>query len=246
MTDFASQGKKRPYNPVDLNNCRSHQAYYTALSQSSSADGTVIIQGFDTRKITGKDTGALRQEFRDLELLDEITKLRYISKLHSSVFGDRRNSLIHTFRLNKGMTYVPRIVHPSIRWNKNDPMLEPIADDTAWHIIPKPAEPSSTMMETTSNAISMHPITPQKGIKRKEITPEKEHRPKIIKTCSDLNDNNDTEIINIEIEALVPQGTMWHQNSCAYDAVLSIIHAIWNSNRTSLPFATYCFRFCRA
>jgi hypothetical protein len=44
---------------------------------------------------------------------------------------------------------------------------------------------------------------------------------------------HDTEIINIEIEALVPQGTMWHQNSCAYDAVLSIIHAIWNSNRTS-------------
>ena len=32
MTDFASQGKTRPYNPVDLNNCRSHQAYYTALS----------------------------------------------------------------------------------------------------------------------------------------------------------------------------------------------------------------------
>ena len=32
MTDFASQGKTRPENPVDLNNCRSHQAYYTALS----------------------------------------------------------------------------------------------------------------------------------------------------------------------------------------------------------------------
>ena len=51
MTDFASQGKTRPYNPVDLNNCRSHQAYYTALSRSSSADGTIIIQGFDSKKI---------------------------------------------------------------------------------------------------------------------------------------------------------------------------------------------------
>jgi hypothetical protein len=32
MTDYASQGKTRLNNPVDLNNCRSHQSYYTALS----------------------------------------------------------------------------------------------------------------------------------------------------------------------------------------------------------------------
>jgi hypothetical protein len=69
MTDFASQGKTRPFNPVDLNN---HQAYYTALSRSTSAAGTIILQGFDARKITGKASGALCQEFRDLELLDEI------------------------------------------------------------------------------------------------------------------------------------------------------------------------------
>jgi len=47
MTDFASQGKTRIKNPVDLNNLRTHQAYYTALSRSSSAKGTIILQGFD-------------------------------------------------------------------------------------------------------------------------------------------------------------------------------------------------------
>ena len=72
MTDFASQGKTRPKNPVDLNNCRSHQAYYTALSRSSTAESRIILQGFDIKKITGRASGALRQEFRDLELLDEI------------------------------------------------------------------------------------------------------------------------------------------------------------------------------
>ena len=118
MTDFASQGKTRPYNPVDLNNCRSHQSYYTVLSRSSTANGTIILQGFDTKKITGKASGALRQEFRDLELLDEITRLRYIGKLPESVQGNRRNALIHTFRQYKGLTYVPDSVHPSIRWNK--------------------------------------------------------------------------------------------------------------------------------
>jgi hypothetical protein len=39
--------------------------------------------------------------------------------------------------------------------------------------------------------------------------------------------------MNINTQALVPHGTIWHQNSCAYDAVLSIIHAIWNSDRAN-------------
>ena len=73
MTDYSSQGKTRPRNVVDLHNLRTHQAYYTAISRSSSADGTLILQGFDVSKITGKISGALRQEFRELELLDDIT-----------------------------------------------------------------------------------------------------------------------------------------------------------------------------
>ncbi|KAK0421549.1 hypothetical protein EV421DRAFT_1726886 [Armillaria borealis] len=32
MTNFSLQGKTHPFNPVDLNNCHSHQSYYTALS----------------------------------------------------------------------------------------------------------------------------------------------------------------------------------------------------------------------
>jgi len=59
MTDYASQGKTRPYNVVDLHNLKTHQAYYTALSRSSSADGTLILQGFDPSKISGKISGAL-------------------------------------------------------------------------------------------------------------------------------------------------------------------------------------------
>ena len=59
MTDFASQGKTRPYNVTDLNNCKNHQSYYTALSRSATAAGTVILQGFDSKKITGGASGAL-------------------------------------------------------------------------------------------------------------------------------------------------------------------------------------------
>ncbi|KAF9458813.1 hypothetical protein BDZ94DRAFT_1284663 [Collybia nuda] len=99
MTDYASQGKTRPKNVVDLHNLSSHQAYYTALSRSATAEGTLILQGFDAKKIVGKASGALRQEFRELELLDTITLLRFTGKLpkgmHDACF---RNTLIDSFR----------------------------------------------------------------------------------------------------------------------------------------------------
>ena len=43
MTDFASQGKTRPFNIADLNNLSNHQAYYTALSRSAMASGSLIL-----------------------------------------------------------------------------------------------------------------------------------------------------------------------------------------------------------
>ena len=46
LTDYASQGKTRPNNVVHLTHCQSHQSHYTCLSRSSTAAGTVIIQGF--------------------------------------------------------------------------------------------------------------------------------------------------------------------------------------------------------
>jgi hypothetical protein len=115
MTDYSSQGKTRPHNPVDLNNCRTHQSYYTALSRSASASGTVILQGFDAKKITGGASGALCQEFHELELLDDIGQLRYIGELPVSVVGDNRNTLIHAFRKCKGEQYVPANVHKAIQ-----------------------------------------------------------------------------------------------------------------------------------
>ncbi|KAK0430069.1 hypothetical protein EV421DRAFT_1722043, partial [Armillaria borealis] len=69
MTDYCSQGKTQPVNPVDLNNCRSHQSYYTVLSRSASCDGTLILPdftdrnkvAFDPKKIQGMCSGHLRQ-----------------------------------------------------------------------------------------------------------------------------------------------------------------------------------------
>ncbi|XP_006464101.1 hypothetical protein AGABI2DRAFT_50525, partial [Agaricus bisporus var. bisporus H97] len=98
MTDFASQGKTRTPNVVDLTHCRSHQSFYTCLSRGTSAASTVILKDFKTSHITEGATGWLRQELRALDILDEITKRRYEGKLSATVAGTFRVPLIRSFR----------------------------------------------------------------------------------------------------------------------------------------------------
>ncbi|EEB88754.1 hypothetical protein MPER_13236 [Moniliophthora perniciosa FA553] len=103
MTDYASQGKTRTKNAVHLNNCNDFHGYYTALSRSSTAECTVILQNFDPRKITGGLKGihtSLRQEYRELELLDEITKLSEVmlamtTSLHECIPRCGGHRMIH-------------------------------------------------------------------------------------------------------------------------------------------------------
>jgi hypothetical protein len=115
MTDYASQRKTHPFNVVDLTKCCSHQAYYTALSRSSTATGTLILTSFHPSKITGGASGALCQEFCELELLDNITKLRFEDKLSKKIaMADRRNTLIDLFQEYKGKNYIPSTTHAAI------------------------------------------------------------------------------------------------------------------------------------
>ncbi|PBK66196.1 hypothetical protein ARMSODRAFT_989544 [Armillaria solidipes] len=93
MTDYTSQGKTRPYNVVDLSNCKSHQACATA-------EGTIILA--DTMEVSkhliqNHASGELRQEFRDFEILNDITRLRFISELDVGVIGLTRSELIASY-----------------------------------------------------------------------------------------------------------------------------------------------------
>jgi hypothetical protein len=136
MTDYASQGKTRAVNVVDLNSCRSHMAYYTALSRSATSDGTVIVQGFDDHRITCGASRYLRQEFRKLELLDEITKLSYESALPVYINRNLHNALIQQYQLHKGLEYIPPNVPKELRWTSENPMtLLNVVTDSPWQIV---------------------------------------------------------------------------------------------------------------
>ncbi|KAF8223174.1 hypothetical protein L208DRAFT_1318338 [Tricholoma matsutake] len=118
MMDYASQGKTRPYNVVDLSQCCSHQGYYTALSRSATTAGTLILSSLHPTKITRGASGALRQEFRELELLDNITTLKFEDKLPRAIaMTDHRNTLIDLFWQCKGKNYMPSTMHKAICWS---------------------------------------------------------------------------------------------------------------------------------
>jgi hypothetical protein len=219
MTDFGSQGKTHPYNVCDLNNLQTHQSYYTALSRSASAKGTLILQGFDSQKITGKCSGALRQEFRELEILDEITKLRYEGKLSCKVYGDIRNTLIQTFREWKGQHYVPCTVHSAIRWSKRDPLLESeIIDIKAILSSMKSENKMKRKTNDTSSNKKQHNIDDTaKGVKRVEPVSKK-----ICLHQLSIDSSN---------HYLTPRGMIWSNNSCAYDSIFTILFSIWCDNK---------------
>jgi hypothetical protein len=75
---------------VDLRETRTHQGYYTALPQGTTAKGTLILSGIHSNKITGGASDALCQEFRKQELLDTITILQYEGNLPSQIAMENR------------------------------------------------------------------------------------------------------------------------------------------------------------
>jgi len=136
MTDYGSQGKTQPYNPVNLQHAKSHQSYYTCLSPCASAKGTLIVQSLQPSVITGGCSGWLRQELCDLELLDEITRLAFHSQLSPEINGHSRNTLLRKFRAWKGLNYVPDNLHPLIKWSaQHSNPLEAEVQDIPWQIV---------------------------------------------------------------------------------------------------------------
>ena len=221
MTVYSSQGKTRPDNVVILNSCRDHLSYYTALSRSSTAEGTIIIQGFNPNKITCGAPGYLRQEFRELELMDEITRLRFEDKLSPTINGHLRNALIRQYQMFKGEFYVPDMVPDTLKWTKIDPMnILKVQTNTQWQLIEKFKEKTTKYTPASGTiAIDNNKLIKRKADEISSVTIISNKRPK---TNLDLQNQDQ------------PIGLIWdsHDHSCAYDAVFTILGDIWVYNPT--------------
>ena len=220
MTDYASQGKSKDFNVVHLSSCYSHMSYYTCLSRSTSAAGTIIMQGFEPSIITRGCSGYLRQEFREHEILDDLTRLAYENKLPDFIQGNTRNTLVRQYQQWKGEHFVPEKVDIALKWSEKDPMnLLPVVTDSAWQIIDKSKKNNLFKSNIVTTFI---PAKGSKELKHKqdEIDDNLVIKKKIKSSLhSDLNSN-------------CPIGLEWdNQNwSCAYDSLLVILYDIWKEN----------------
>jgi hypothetical protein len=234
MTAHASQGKTRPFNVVHLNSCYSHMAYYTALSRSATADGTIIIQGFDSKVITRGCSGYLRQEFREHEILDDIARLRYEGSLPDYINGCVRNTLIRQYQTWKGIHHVPSKTDKSLRWSSTDPLpLLPIVNDSSWQLIDKTKNKKTTNIlknQISSSFLPAHGSIAISKLKRKQSSEEINNVP--IKKAKLLS--------CIVPDEVVPLGLRWDADdySCAYDSLFVILYDIWiqNPDRWTLNF----------
>ncbi|KAI0833884.1 hypothetical protein BC628DRAFT_1406785 [Trametes gibbosa] len=99
MTDYACQGRTRPDNVVHLKFCKNHQAI-------SSLSGTLILGDFDAAKIQSGCSSALHQEFRELELLDNMMCLCFSGQLPDTVSGYTHGLLLGSYLEVRGKNWV--------------------------------------------------------------------------------------------------------------------------------------------
>ncbi|KAJ7259003.1 hypothetical protein C8J57DRAFT_1073440 [Mycena rebaudengoi] len=201
MTDYGSQGKSRDENLVELGNCKSHLSYYVALSRGTSAAGTAIMQGFDASKITSGMSGYLRQELRELEILDDITRLRFEGVLPKHVTGLYRIPLLRSYQAWKGANYELASLHGAIKWRREmGPRVPDSVVYDSWHQTGKKG-------------------AQQDSAKRRRSESETAS----VKTKKSRADQSQTA------GKLPLMGLRWDSRdfSCAYDSLFSILCNLW-------------------
>ncbi|KAJ7112270.1 hypothetical protein C8R44DRAFT_561201, partial [Mycena epipterygia] len=222
MTDYTAQGKSRPQNPVELTYCNDHKAYYVALSRGFTAEGTVIIQRLDVKKITSGMSGYLRQELRELEILDEITRLRVEGVLPPSVTGLYRRRLLRTYYSWKADHRDPSHFHPAMRWKSDmGPRVPEAVVYSEW----KPTLPENKKRKRPVRNTVSHIVG----------TTARLDAPSAKKTKAMLNQTTYsalTAAAALSDATYAPYGLIWDSTnySCAYDAVFTVLANLWREN----------------
>ena len=240
MTDYASQGKSRDTNVVDLEYCKDHHGIYVALSRGRTSDGTLIVRKGDLRKLKKKCSGALRQEYRELELLDDITMRAYEGTLSPDINGHRRLDLIAQFRQAMGKTYMPSRLPDALRWTTAPAIFNnkgECVDVTSW--LDSHCPPIDWTVVNEKEAKS----SPAKDV-QSEFQPFERVRNANAKTAPRKEaDRTLGSVKRPRIDVHEPDdegrfGAQWHANSCAYDCIATF--CAWLSQEDT-SFASRAF-----
>lgn len=226
LTDYAAQGVSRIKNAVDLKNCGTYRGFYVALSHSVTSDGLIIVSDFSENawKIQGGINRWTRQEYRELELLSKITRLRHEGKLAKSIDGHRRNDLIRQYQAWAGLAIAPKNIHKSIIWNADAPMkkLEAVVDDT-WVILPTDTQEKIAAKVSAKKAFVERVYLPAAG-----------SMPLSKRVADNAVDNRPSKRLKGTDNSMSAWPVRFKQDtinfSCAYDAMFVILQGIWTEH----------------
>ncbi|EPS93023.1 hypothetical protein FOMPIDRAFT_1091957, partial [Fomitopsis schrenkii] len=181
----------------------------------------------------------LRQEFRELELLDEITRLKYEGILPHQVDGATRVALIHSYRTFKGMKYIPRTVHGALKWSEIDTFeVEEPYKEAEWEILKhsrvkkagnKINEDGEADANTEPTNLSPHVLLEAKYVPAKGSIQLSTLSMDPGKRAKRKHTGDATEDSKREIE---PMCFNWNEAtySCAFDTLFSILNYVYQSH----------------
>ncbi|PBL04252.1 hypothetical protein ARMGADRAFT_1070728 [Armillaria gallica] len=194
----------------------------------------------DSKKIQGGCSGFLRQEFRELELLDDITTQQYHGLMPITVTGNTRYALIESLRHHVGCEYMPPRLDSVLAWSNVDTLDSADASDFAWtkklitHFPilerPPPEHPPSKVSNSLDKQ-SKRVFTPMKPAEKRKGRISDTFDAKQEGTQKRANDSVTRRDFSMH---LVPIGCKWSNNSCAYDATMFVLFNMWNANHAGL------------
>ncbi|KIJ22998.1 hypothetical protein M422DRAFT_77879, partial [Sphaerobolus stellatus SS14] len=162
-------------------------------------------------------SGWLRQEFRELELLDEISRLQYHNTLPTFVQSDQRLSLITSFRRWKGDEYNPKQLHNALRWTSSMSFTASDSFNETNDVVYKQSIGESTDRRTIDKTKNSN--------KRKRVADEEVLAAKKSKQIA----------VFIKQQQLQRRGMIWNATtlSFAYDANFTCLYNMWIDNPLS-------------
>ncbi|RPD70740.1 hypothetical protein L226DRAFT_435937, partial [Lentinus tigrinus ALCF2SS1-7] len=175
----------------------------------------------------------LRQEFRELELLDEITRLRYLGQVPPTVVGITRNELIHSFRKWKGENYMPAVMHSAIKWSSDDPFpIRDKLDDSPWTVIN-----SQKSTKQKDNGEHKKAQKDTSGFVTARGTQALDNLNNYTISKRDKRKRNDDDDLEAEKFLGFPWDPMnW---SCAYDSLLTILLSVYMEQKATWDAEMY-------
>ncbi|KZV60501.1 hypothetical protein PENSPDRAFT_593982, partial [Peniophora sp. CONT] len=174
-------------------------------------------------------SGHLKQEFRELELLNEITRLRWEGKLDAGVGGNTRSTLLKSYISVYGRKKCPDMVHTALSWGQPDEegLVIDYDDDPdfIWKNVDKNA----------SGAKKDRDLNSTDNTQKEKKSMEQKHKHDDLET----GPHNKLDVIppaakkrKTRTRTQMMRDSIWNQQTqtCAYDSILAILSNVYFHN----------------